>query len=175
MVDRKNQSKRRITIGVLRDPEGNEPGTALSLATVSALAAGEDTVVMVVTGAGGAAGISDEEYEDAGAEIVWTEEASEAQFLLCVNPPSPRFVSRYLDGADRAVVFHLSSEEEGGAITALADHGVTSFGLAAGAASEDWAGLVDRLIAVKAEQVDPREDELLAAALVTYAGEITAG
>jgi proton-translocating NAD(P)+ transhydrogenase subunit alpha len=76
----------RVTLGVLRERRHGESRVALVPADIKRLTA--VTRVYVERGAGGLAGMADEEYVAAGAHIVTASEVfAQADVLLGVRPP----------------------------------------------------------------------------------------
>ncbi|MGH3414872.1 MAG: NAD(P) transhydrogenase subunit alpha [Actinocrinis sp.] len=118
-----------MRIGVLSEIRPGERRVALPPEAVSALCAGEDTTVVVQSGAGQYVYAADDDYRAAGAEIADSAEgiAAGVDLLAVVNPPQPAVIGAMPEGA--ALLGLLNPFQEPDAMLAARDHGVTAYAL----------------------------------------------
>lgn len=123
-----------MIIGLCREHAAGETRVALTPPNIKTLVEKGQTC-LVETGAGTAAGISDEAYGEAGAEIVDSSEAifSRAELVLAIQPVSPAadlreaHLKRLREGQLIAGMLDPLGEAE--LAKAIAERGVTSLGL----------------------------------------------
>lgn len=123
-----------MIIGLCREHAAGETRVALTPPNIKTLVEKGQTC-LVETGAGTAAGISDEAYREAGAEIVDSSEAifSRAELVLAIQPVSPAadqreaHLKRLREGQLIAGMLDPLGEAE--LAKAIAECGVTSLGL----------------------------------------------
>lgn len=123
-----------MIIGLCREHAAGETRVALTPPNIETLVEKGQTC-LVETGAGTAAGISDEAYREAGAEIVDSSEAifSRAELVLAIQPVSPAadqreaHLERLREGQLIAGMLDPLGEAE--LAKAIAERGVTSLGL----------------------------------------------
>jgi H+-translocating NAD(P) transhydrogenase subunit alpha len=121
-----------MRVGIPKELSEGERRVALLPDLVRTLRQERQVEVLVGTGAGEAAGYSDEDYESAGAEIVWDEEVWQADLLLCVNAPSAESIRRLTEsGRRKALIGQLDPWADAETIGALAEAGVTAFSMEA--------------------------------------------
>lgn len=99
-----------MEIGVPRERKDNENRVGITPAGVERLT-GEGHEVQVEEGAGEGSGISDEDYEDAGAEIVGQEQAWSSDMVMKVKEPLEEEYG-FLNDQIIFTYFHLAAEEE---------------------------------------------------------------
>ncbi|MFC8421248.1 Re/Si-specific NAD(P)(+) transhydrogenase subunit alpha [Streptomyces sp. NPDC057236] len=115
-----------MLIGVTRETRPGETRVAATPATVRQLT-GLGYDVVIETGAGAGASITDEAYTRAGASIGTAEEAWRADLVFRVNAPELVEVERLKEGA--TLVAPLAPAANGGLLTALAAHKVDAFAM----------------------------------------------
>jgi NAD(P) transhydrogenase subunit alpha len=116
-----------MQIGVPKETAEGERRVALVPDVVRKLA-GQDQAVLVERGAGSGALIPDEQYEQAGGQLVaGPGEAFGADVVVKVAPPNPEEVGR-LD-SDKVLIGFLAPLTNGETIRAIAQTGATSFAL----------------------------------------------
>ncbi len=117
-----------IRIGVMRETAPGERRVALTPETCKKfLAAGAQ--VHVERGAGALAGITDDAYAAAGAQVAESVEAAidQADMVLCVQPPSNERIARLKPGA--VLIGMLQPQADAVRAQALQDNGVVAFPL----------------------------------------------
>jgi NAD(P) transhydrogenase subunit alpha len=117
-----------MRIAVLCEREPGEGRVALTPESVRKLVALKATV-FVERGAGSLAGAVDDDYLNAGAEVLDDREAilSSADVLVVVNRPSTEDFSKLKNGA--VVLGFLKPLDEPAALLPLASHGLTAFAM----------------------------------------------
>src|SRR6187402_3203129 len=118
-----------MKIGVPKETAEGERRVALIPDVVKSLKKNEKVDVVVESGAGVAAGHTDEAYEEAGAEIGAADAAWGADIVLHVAVPSVDAISR-LNG-NQLLISHLNPWVAADTNKALAGAGVTSFAMEA--------------------------------------------
>ena len=119
------------TIGVPNEIGEGEQRVALVPDVVRSLKLERGVEVIVATGAGYGAGHADEEYEDAGAGIVWQEDSLAADVVLAVGPPPAKVVERLRARQGQVLISHLDPWAAAETNRMLAAAGVTSFAIEA--------------------------------------------
>ena len=117
-----------MRIGIPTEIRPGETRVAATPETVKKLAVGTVHSVLVQSGAGERANISDQAFEAAGATIVPTaaEVYAQAELLLKVRGPDPFEVTMLRPGT---VIIGLLSPHDRGGLDTLAQRGVTAFAL----------------------------------------------
>ena len=117
-----------MKIGVVREAPAGETRAALVPESVRALIT-PGVTVHIESGLGAAAGLSDDDYVAAGAQI----EANKSEFLnsidvlLCVNRPSDDDIARLSPGA--VVIGFLRPLDEPDGVVPLIERGLTAFAM----------------------------------------------
>ncbi len=116
-----------MKVAVLKETRPGERRVALVAAGVQTLVK-KGLQVAVERGAGAAAGVSDAEYQEAGAGVGSRDEVlSGAGMLLAVNPPDGEVLARLERGA--VVVSYLSPLTRHDLVKALAERGLTAIAM----------------------------------------------
>ena len=117
-----------ITLGIAREDAPGERRVALTPETCKKFVANGAQVV-VERGAGSAAGIPDQAYADAGANVADDAAAvlGQADLVLCVQPPSPQRIALMKSGATR--VGSLQPQADPARAEALQGNQVVAFPL----------------------------------------------
>lgn len=115
-------------IGVLKETAAGETRVALVPQNITQLVRDKHSVV-VQSGAGERAGISDKEYTQAGAKVVGSADAvcKAAHLVVKVQAPSVAELKRLKKGS--ILISFLAPATSGAAIKSLASRGVTSFAM----------------------------------------------
>src|SRR2546428_3136794 len=121
-------SPQSVKVGPPKEPAPDKPGVALVPDTATRLSAAS-LEVNVESGAGSAAYIPDDAYQQAGAKLVKTAAAllGEADAVLKVQAPSAAEVE--LMKRDAVLISFLQPATQGDIVQALAARGVTAFSL----------------------------------------------
>lgn len=115
-----------MRVAVLKEDPAVEPRTAATPETVKKLA-GLGATVAVQSGAGAAAGVADDHYREAGAEIAGTAEAALQDADLVLKVRRPENLSGYKRGA--AVVALMDPYGNEAELQRLAEAGLQAFSL----------------------------------------------
>jgi NAD(P) transhydrogenase subunit alpha len=118
-----------VKIGVPKETAEGERRVALVPDVVRSLRKNEKVDVLIVSGAGEAAGHPDAQYTDAGAEIAGADAIWGAEVVLRVGTPDEDEVGRLHAG--QVLIAHLSPWTAAESNKALAASGVTSFAMEA--------------------------------------------
>ncbi len=113
-----------VEVRVLKEAAAGERRVAATPETVKKLLAAGATV-RVQTGAGLAAGFTDQSYRDAGAQI--DETLGDADLVLCVQAPPPALIAQLKPGAVLVGTLHPQADAE--RATALQARQLTTFPL----------------------------------------------
>jgi len=117
-----------VTIGIARETAPGERRVALTPETCTKfIKAGAQ--VRVERGAGAAAGLTDDAYAQAGAQIVDSADAAlaDADLVACVQAPEPARIARLKSGA--VLVGVLQPQADAARGEAIATHGIIAFPL----------------------------------------------
>ncbi|MFN2421893.1 MAG: Re/Si-specific NAD(P)(+) transhydrogenase subunit alpha [Gemmatimonadota bacterium] len=117
-----------MRIGIPKETRPGERRVAATPETVAKMAARGGEVV-VESGAGSGASISDSAYHDAGARVASTDEAWNAEVLLKVQPPSPAEAASLIPGT--VVISLLWPAANPESFDALRERRVTALGIEA--------------------------------------------
>jgi proton-translocating NAD(P)+ transhydrogenase subunit alpha len=115
-----------MRVAVLKEDAAVEPRVAATPESVKKLV-GLGASVAVETGAGSAAGIRDDKYREAGAEIAATAEAALAGADLVLKVRRPENLAGY--PRDAAVVALMDPYDNAAALTRMAEAGLMAFSL----------------------------------------------
>lgn len=117
-----------LTIAIIKETASYEARVAASPETVKKYTA-LGCVVLIETGAGQAAAITDSQFKEAGADLVKTAAAAlkKADILLCVQPPTEAQLKSLKKGA--LVVGMLAPYQNQKLIAALANAGLDAFAM----------------------------------------------
>ena len=115
-------------IGVLKETAAGETRVALVPQNVTQLVRDKHTVI-IQSGAGERAGVSDKEYTQAGARVVASANVvcKTANLIVKVQAPAPAEVKRLKKGT--MLISFLSPSANGAVIKSLAGRGVTAFAM----------------------------------------------
>jgi len=117
-----------VTVGIAREQAPGELRVAITPETCKKLA-GAGARVLLERGLGEGARIPDQAYADAGAQFADTAQAvfSEADLVLCVQPPSVEYIAAMKPGT--ALVGSLQPQADESRGTALRERGIVAFPL----------------------------------------------
>ena len=115
-----------VQVLVLKESAAGEKRVAATPETVKKLAAA-GAQVAVESGAGLGAGLTDQAYLDAGAQLAGPDSRGVADLVLCVQPPAPAAIGGLKAGATLVGVLHPQADQARAA--ALQARGIRAFPL----------------------------------------------
>ncbi|KAF1703809.1 NAD(P) transhydrogenase subunit alpha [Pseudoxanthomonas kaohsiungensis] len=115
-----------VQVLVLKESAAGEKRVAATPETVKKLAAA-GAQVAVESGAGLGAGITDQAYLDAGAQLAAADSSGSADLVLCVQPPPAEAIGTLRQGATLVGVLHPQADQARAA--ALRSRGIRAFPL----------------------------------------------
>jgi len=116
-----------MKIGVAKEDRDGERRVALVPESVRSLVSREGVEVLIESGAGDAAGFTDDQYRDSGARLTSRDEALAADLVLAVGPPDDAMIMAL--GNDQTVVAHFDPLTAVESNRRLAESGVTAFAM----------------------------------------------